>query len=836
MKKRVLSFLLAFAMLCSMLPQVALPAAAATVTASGTCGENLTWTLDSNGILTISGTGNMYDYGDNGVGVQPWEAYCKDIVSVVIEAGVTGIGYAAFASCEKLRSVAIPEGVKKIGIGAFGHCKALEKVSLPGSLQSIGLEAFHSCVSLLSINIPEGVRTIYDGAFAGCDGLQTVTIPASVTYIGQSAFGECANLKQIILNENNAKYCLDEYGVLFTKDQTELLRAPVTLSDSYEIPISVTYIGGWAFYNCDNLQSITIHEGVTTVDVFAFRYCNALKSVNLRSSLTSLASFLFDGCTALQEIYLPNTITSIAYGAFLSCKNLKDVHYGGTQTQWLQITIGGKNEALTGANIHFAEKMLAGITITAPAKTEYWVGEDLDTTDMVVTATYSDGSTQTVTEGYTVEGYDANTPGEQTVTVTYEGFTATFTVTVKKPEPEVVASGTCGDNLTWKLDVNGLMTISGNGYMDRYSIGDCPWIDYRAIITDVLVEENVTSIGVCAFYGCENLRSVVLTDSVITIEERAFLLCTDLQSVDLGNGVTSLGNYAFSGCSSLQNISIPASVTTIGLSSNPECTFFDCSSLMGIWVDENNRYYSSDSNGVLFNKNKTQLVQAPGALSGIYEIPEGVTVIGSYAFSNCSKLQSVVVSDDVRSIGDWAFYSCINLKNISLGKNLCGIGACAFQNCTSLTEIAVPDTVTDIMLGAFKGCASLTQIAISDAVKIIGRAAFADCSSLKDVYYDGTAEQWEQISIATENDCLTGATIHFTETILYGDVDGDGEVSARDRAILTRYLADWEGYADQIDLKAADVNGDGSVDTRDRAILTRYLADWEDYPELPYTG
>ena len=101
--------------------------------------------------------------------------------------------------------------------------------------------------------------------------------------------------------------------------------------------------------------------------------------------------------------------------------------------------------------------------------------------------------------------------------------------------------------------------------------------------------------------------------------------------------------------------------------------------------------------------------------------------------------------------------------------------------------------------------------------------------------YDANTPGEQTVTVAYEGFTATFC-VCVQEKVLYGDVNGDGEVNTRDRAILTRYLADWEGYAHQIDLKAADVNGDGSVDTRDRAILTRYLADWENYPELPYTG
>ena len=177
-----------------------------------------------------------------------------------------------------------------------------------------------------------------------------------------------------------------------------------------------------------------------------------------------------------------------------------------------------------------------------------------------------------------------------------------------------------------------------------------------------------------------------------------------------GVTVTSIGGSAFRYCTSLTSVTIPDSVTSIG-----NCAFASCTSLTGIWVAEGNSHYANDASGVLFNKDKTTLVQCPGAFAA-YTIPNSVTSIGEYAFSHC----------------------------------------------TSLTSVTIPNSVTSIGEHAFSYCTSLTSVTISDSVTSIGEYAFYDCTSLTDVYYAGSEAQWKAISISSNrNDDLLTANIHY---------------------------------------------------------------------------
>ena len=274
-------------------------------------------------------------------------------------------------------------------------------------------------------------------------------------------------------------------------------------------------------------------------------------------------------------------------------------------------------------------------------------------------------------------------------------------------------SGKCGDNLTWSLDTDtGLLTISGTGYMYNWNYyGDVPWFSNRSSVKTVVIPDSVTSIGRWAFGYCESLTSVTIPDSV-----------------------TSIGDEAFNNCTRLTSIT----------------------------VKEGNPKYSSDEYGVLFNKDKTLLIQYPiGNKRTSYTIPDSVTSIGDWAFAQCTGLTSVTIGNSVTSIGEAAFWLCTSLTSVTIPNSVTSIGSSAFSMCVSLTSVTIPDSVTSIGNGAFYFCTSLTRVTIPDSVTSIGDNAFISCTSLTDVYYTGSKEDWNKISIGLYNGCLTNATIHY---------------------------------------------------------------------------
>lgn len=243
--------------------------------------------------------------------------------------------------------------------------------------------------------------------------------------------------------------------------------------------------------------------------------------------------------------------------------------------------------------------------------------------------------------------------------------------------------GTCGKNASWKLE-NGTLTISGTGEMSNYDGNDVPWYDNLSSITRVVIDDGITSIGDHAFEDCRNLINIIMPSSVTSIGYYAFSGCNSLTGVTIPDGVASIGESAFQNCSSLSSVTIPYSVTSIEVSA-----FSGCSSLSDITVSEQNKNYSSED-GVLFNKDKTELVSYPGGKNGSYSIPNSVTSILTGAFWHCSSLSGITIPDSVARIEDVAFSGCSSLTSVTIPDSVEYIGYSAFLGCPKIKNVIIP--------------------------------------------------------------------------------------------------------------------------------------------------
>ena len=212
---------------------------------TGKCGDNLTWKIDNDEVLTISGTGRIPDYNDSSSGgnnTAPWYGYAYQIKKVVLGSGVQNIGNDAFADCYGMTDITIPDGVTSIGDSAFDGCSALTEISIPGTVSSIGDSAFQGCYALTKVIIPDTVSSIGNSVFSGCSALTEISIPSTVSSIGSYAFSGCA-LREV------------------------------------EIPQGITSIQSRTFQYCTQLTKITIPDSVTSVETCAFDNCPVLKTV-----------------------------------------------------------------------------------------------------------------------------------------------------------------------------------------------------------------------------------------------------------------------------------------------------------------------------------------------------------------------------------------------------------------------------------------------------------------------------------------------------------------------------------------------------------------------------
>ena len=282
------------------------------------------WTV-KDGVLTISGSGDMPDY--SGRLNVPWYSQSDEIVSIVVEEGITGIGDFAFGTCGKATSASIASSVVRIGKNAFSSCEKLRTVQIPDSVQEIGTEAFRQCSALTKVRLPSGITEISDRLFCDCRGLTSVWFPKGIVRIGSEAFRECDQLQVVA------------------------------------IPDGVTDIGANAFYDCDKLTSVIIPSSVQIIWDNAFSECDSLKRVDIPFGVTILKGYSFSGCDALTTVSLPSSLISIDEGAFNVCGSLSEVHYLGDQSQFSSLWVGPVNDWLLNATstyepLYFYEKLV----------------------------------------------------------------------------------------------------------------------------------------------------------------------------------------------------------------------------------------------------------------------------------------------------------------------------------------------------------------------------------------------------------------------------------------------------------------------------------------------
>ena len=284
---------------------------------TGTAGTDVTWSIDADYVLRISGSGRMKDMS---LFTKNWSCdgvdYMPLIRQVIIEDGITYIGEYAFSECPALESISIPDSVTELGIGVFYKCYALTHAPLPQSLTEIPEDTFYNCKSLVDFVIPEGVTKIGDSAFYNCRSLTELELSDRITTIESNAFNG-TGLTHITFPAG--LQVIPSGAVAFCYDL-----------ESVKIPDSVTTIEGNAFSHCDKLETIFIPDSVTSMPGATFYGCTGLRSIHLPAYLPEMGAKVFDGCESLEYVRLPEGITELKEDSFSVCDNLKLVEFPST--------------------------------------------------------------------------------------------------------------------------------------------------------------------------------------------------------------------------------------------------------------------------------------------------------------------------------------------------------------------------------------------------------------------------------------------------------------------------------------------------------------------------
>ena len=695
----------------------------------------------------------------------------RAITEVVLPDSLATVGEQAFFGCESLNRVTLGKSVTEIQADAFTNTPFLYEIYNNSSLTltlgsydahggiaysakrivnadgsqsyldpTSGFELLdtadgfrfakeHGTYSLIAyignattLSLPEAANGSTYTVTRFTSGVEELYIPSGVIRIESGAFDQSVNLKKFLVDDNNPSFTAFD-GVLYNVDCTAMIAVPMGLTGSITVPGSLVQLPMSAFVNRKQVTHVTLEEGITTINAGAFSGCTALQSADLPSTLSELLGSAFMDCSSLTQITIPNQVTFIESYAFYNCTalsavtlphNLQKIHSDAFKNCFslsqINVPEGVKaintNAFESTVTLVFPENipMLDGIAYNNEFTEIIYVSKKIS-------------SCVTIPEGITCIP-------ESTFLDCDELASIKLPSTLKAIENFAFMG--C-ENLT-EIDIPDGVTSLGCGvFYGCYAL------------RRVTLPSGITEIGEELFLGCSSLTEIVIPENVTTIRWWAFYNCLSLTTVTIPSNLTSVAHQAFDGCSSLESLHLPATVTD--LDSN---AFINCNKL-SLSIDESNPNFKS-IDGILYNKDCTEIVYVSKDISGSVVIVDGVTEIGN-AFSGCEYLTEITLPNSLTlAYGEnHLFSSCTGLKRISVSDthpNHCSIGGILY-NKEGTQIIAVPRNLSGTVtlpegltsLGnEFMNCDKIAAIVLPSTLQKIDVHAFVYCNQLQTVY------------------------------------------------------------------------------------------------------
>lgn len=561
--------------------------------------------------------------------------------------------------------------------------------NLKTSDNTIGSYFFNSLSNLVVLKLPKSITTIEDNAFNGCSSLASLTIPGNCVSMGKSLFTGCEKLYKITFEKGEAN--LNASGDLCGVNTYEVYLSRNIVNGRFTNSLRKLVIGDGAsaldnyiIYPCKNITELIIENGpfLSMTRLINFPSCQ-LKTVYIGRGIDiSFASF-----NSIESVRINNG--SIPSKCFSSNKSLKTVEISG------ECTIG--SYAFNGCSA-LKELSISGNGVIENSC--FYGCTLLDNINFCGIGKYS-------------FRYDAFDACESQRNVAIDDLTAWCKLDFSNGKSNPLAYNA---NLILNGEtVTDLVIPETIDKINEYAF-------YGSTIKSLIVNDNIKSIGACAFSESKLLQSAKLSNNVANIGSGAFMNCSALASINIPDVLQTISKDTFYKCSSLTEVKIPETVHSIGISA-----FYECSNLTEIKIPDNVEIID-----------KNAFYGCSGASSIIFG--NKVETIGESAFQNCSKVSELNIPESVVSMRKNVFNSCSSLLKISLPQSITAIPEGAFMNCQALHEIAIPNSILTIGDNAFNGCGSIISINIPDKVTTIGQSAFYSCSSLEKVVFGKALE------------------------------------------------------------------------------------------------
>lgn len=734
------------------------------VLCSGTIGD-VNYTLTSNGVFTLSGTGETANHSNaTGTNPVPWAGFLSQIKTLVVEDGVTMIGNNLFRDAVNLKTISLPNSVTTIGQCCFQNCTSLKSVMLPESLTTLKRVAFFGCTALEEVVLAGTYTQLADKLFTNCANLKKITIPATITrlyatkdstisdaFAGISPSWKCpvtvnygGTIEQwkAMLADYPSSVLGNEYVTVICTDG-EYIHTPVDSSVSYGATGQVywkydsnektLYIGGngetpadhsnvsgsnpvpWSQF-IPEIVTLVVEEGVTTLGQNLLRDAKNLLNVSLPNTLKFIGQATFRDCDALLSITVPDSVEVLTRTAFYDCDMLQEVVLGGTYTyltdKLFQKCINLRKITIPGTITYIDSNAFGSCaqvnTIYFGGTRAQWYSVLTHSKSLGAAAIKKDYIKVYCTDGLYIDGFTSIENG-----------------------------------LVYKI-ADGVLMIMGDGAIADYAVGAAPWSGSSESITAVILYNGVSGVGENAFADCTNLTTAVYQG---TAEE----LQTLKEKIAAGN--------------------------------EPLLVAFENSNLSGTC--------GANATWTLDAASGKMTISGTGA---IYHYESRKTT----PWTNYANLiTELVIKEGITCIGEYAFNSLRNLETLTLPSTLEILDTYCFGICPSLTTLVIPEGVRIIASKVFNTCSGITTIYLPSTLEFVDMKAFEGATSITDVYYNGSQMDWNAITISSNclgNEYLTNAKIHTSvETPEYTDLSAEVWYAADVDYLLNNILVEISG-------------------------------------------